>query len=71
MLDRLVQLGLVCERHNAALVVRARALVRDHHEAVPLKVCDGRDGRVDGDLRVVHAETVTVPSHARVSLRKC
>ena len=70
MLDRLVQLRLVRKWHDAALVVRARALVRDRHEAVPLEVRDGRDGRVDGDLRVVHAETVTIPSRSLVNLRR-
>ena len=70
MLDGLVQLRLVCKWHDAALVVRARALVCDHHEAVPLQVCDGRDGRIDGDLQVVHAETVTIPSRSLVNLRR-
>ena len=70
MLDRLIQLRLVRKWHNAALVVRARALVCDHREVVPLQVCDGRDGHVDGDLQVVHAETVTIPSRSLVNLRR-
>ena len=70
MLDGLVQLRLVRKWHDAALVVRARALVRDHREAVPLQVCDGRDGCIDGDLQVVHAETVTIPSRSLINLRR-
>ena len=60
VLDRLIQLGLVHERHDAALVVRARGLVVDRHETVPLEVRNGRDRCVDWQLAVVDTETVAV-----------
>lgn len=45
---------------QAALVVRPGALVVERHKAIALEVGDGDDGRVDRQLVVVDAETVTV-----------
>ena len=60
MLDVLVRLRLVLERQDAALVVRARALVVERHESVALEVRNGCDRRIDRQLAVVRAQTMAV-----------
>ena len=50
----------VCQREDSALVVRARALVVDGHEAVALEVGNRNNGLVNRDLSVVDAKAVAV-----------
>jgi hypothetical protein len=45
---------------NAALVVGAATLGNKSGGTISLKVVDGADGRIDGELLVVNAEAVPV-----------
>ena len=61
-----VLLPAVRERHDRALVVRARALAHERPVPIALEVRDGHDWRVDRQLLVVHPEAVPV----RVGVRE-
>lgn len=63
-------IGDVCEGLNAALVVRAIALVVGYgHRSISLEVGHWDDGCVHGDLMIVGAETVTVSVRVREQTR--
>lgn len=63
-------IGDVREGLNAALVVRAIALVVvNSHRPISLEVGHWDDGRVHGDLMIVGAETVTVSVRVREQTR--
>lgn len=65
VVDVLIRTLLVRKRGDRADVVRPRALANERHRTSTLEVSDGSDRRVDGELVVVCAETVTVSVRVR------
>lgn len=62
-------LTLIAQRLDGALVVVRRSLRDESHGTIALEVVDRDDGCVDGELLVVHAETVSVGVRIREQAR--